>query len=125
MSEDTVLAELGGALAARRIEMELTQAELAEQAGIGKRTVERVEAGSSCQTSVLIRIMRVLELLEGLGRLIPPTGPRPMDLLKRKGKARKRASSKRRRAGSSPASKQDSPTGGKRAGTEWTWGDEE
>ncbi len=44
MNDDAVLAELGRALAERRIGIGLTQAALAEQAGIGKRTVERIEA---------------------------------------------------------------------------------
>ncbi len=120
MSDDAVLAELGGALAARRIEMELTQAELAKQAGIGKRTVERIEAGHSCQSSALIRILRILDLLSNLDQLIPPAGPSPMDLLKRKGKTRKRASSKRRTVDTSSPSKREAPVG-----KEWVWGDEE
>lgn len=69
---------------------------MAEQAGVAKRTVERIEAGASAQMSSMIRILRVLDLLPGLDRLIPEAGPRPMDLLKRKGKVRQRASSRRR-----------------------------
>jgi hypothetical protein len=42
----------------------------------------------------LIRIFRVLELLPGLEQLAPEAGPRPMDLLKLKGKARQRAPSR-------------------------------
>ncbi len=110
MSDDTVLTELGRALAERRLGMGLTQFELAKQAGIGKRTVERLEAGNSCQTSALIRVLRVLELLDSLRQLVPLTGSRPMDLLKLKGKERKRASSKGRRTTKS--------TG------DWAWGDE-
>jgi len=37
----------------------------------------------------------VLELLPNLNHLIPAAGPRPMDLLKRKGKVRQRASAHR------------------------------
>ena len=125
MSDDALLAELGQALAARRIALNLTQAELADQAGIGKRTVERVEAGHSCQTAALIRILRVLELLTGLARLIPPAGPGPMDLLKRKGRARRRASSKRRPAGAAPESGRAEAPGAASAKKKWNWGDEE
>jgi transcriptional regulator with XRE-family HTH domain len=96
-TDDAVLAEIGKRLSARRIELELTQAALAEQAGIAKRTLERMEAGHSSQLSSLIRILRVLELMPGLNSLIPETGPSPMDLLKREGKVRQRASGKRGR----------------------------
>ena len=95
LSDDAVLEELGRRLGRRRLSLQLTQAKLADQAGVSKRTVERIEAGAAAQTLSLIRILRVLELLPGLDQLIPETGPRPMDLLKLKGKERKRASSSR------------------------------
>ena len=95
LTDSVILAELGRRLVERRLELALTQAELAEQAGISKRTVERVEAGATTQLSTLIRILRVLELLHGMDALIPEAGPRPMDLLKLKGKQRKRAPRKK------------------------------
>ena len=109
MTDGAVLEELGRRLERRRLDLQLTQAKLAEQAGVSKRTVERMEAGAAAQTLSLIRILRVLELLQGLDRLIPETGPRPMDLLKLKGKERKRASSSRAA---------DQP------GEAWSWGDD-
>lgn len=90
-TDSAILVELGTRLTQRRLELELTQEAVAEQAGVAKRTLERIEAGASTQLSTLIRIMRVLELLDLLDRLFPETGPRPMDLLKLKGKLRKRA----------------------------------
>ena len=111
LSDGAVLTELGHRLARRRIDLSITQAALAEQAGVSKRTVERIEAGDSTQTATLIRILRVLGLLEGLDRLLPPTGPSPMDLLQLKGKERQRASSKVR----------EEPPG---AGKPWTWGED-
>jgi transcriptional regulator with XRE-family HTH domain len=109
MTDDAVLEELGRRLERRRLDLQLTQAKLAKQAGVSKRTVERMEAGAAAQTLSLIRILRVLELLQGLDRLIPEAGPRPMDLLKLKGKERKRASSSRAA---------DKP------GEVWSWGDD-
>ncbi|NOX42662.1 MAG: transcriptional regulator [Gammaproteobacteria bacterium] len=96
LTDDAILAEIGGRVARRRLDLQLTQADVAEQAGIAKRTVERTESGASAQMSSMIRILRVLDLLPGLDGLIPDAGPRPMDLLKRKGKVRQRASSRRR-----------------------------
>ena len=75
--------------------MQLTQARLAEHAGVGKRTVERLENGNSTQMSTIIRIFRVLKLLPNLDTMLPEAGIRPMELLKLKGKTRKRASSTR------------------------------
>ena len=96
-NDEAILAELGRRLAQQRIDQGLTQAELAREAGIGKRTIERIEAGFSAQSVSLIRILRVLRLLESLELLLPPAEPGPMDLLQRKGKIRRRASSRHRK----------------------------
>lgn len=109
LADEAILAELGERVARRRLELQLTQAHVAGQAGIAKRTVERIEAGASAQMSSIIRILRVLDLLPGLDTVIPEAGPRPMDLLKRKGKVRQRASSRGRQERS------DEP---------WSWDDE-
>jgi transcriptional regulator with XRE-family HTH domain len=109
LADETILDEIGARIARRRLDLQLTQAELAEQAGVAKRTLERIESGASAQLSSLVRILRVLESLPGLERLLPEAGPRPMDLLKRKGRPRQRASRR-----------------GARKGVEkpWSWGDE-
>lgn len=107
LSDASVLEALAERLARRRLDLKLTQAATAEQAGVSKRTVERLEAGASVQLSSLIRVLRVLDLMDGLEQLAPPTGPRPMDLLQLKGKTRQRA----------PASNpSETPVG-----TAWTW----
>ena len=111
LNDDAIMEELGKRLTQRRIELSLTQQELAGQAGIGKRTLERMEAGSSVQVSNFIRVLRKLELLEALGSLMPETGPRPMDLLKLRGKERKRASSPRNKKKDEPAA-------------QWSWASE-
>jgi len=108
LTDEAILTELGGRLTQRRLEFQLTQEMLAEQAGVSKRTVERIEAGATTQMSTMIRILRVLELLDRLETLVPEAGPRPMDLVRLKGKARKRASGKRK----------PTETGS------WRWGDE-
>lgn len=95
LTDDAVLAELGERIAGRRIELQLTQAAVAEQAGIAKRTLERIEAGLTSQLATLVRVLRVLDAASGLDTLIPESGPKPMDLLKRKSKVRQRASGRR------------------------------
>ena len=109
LSDEAILTEIGQRVARRRLHMQLTQAEVAEQAGVAKRTLERLEAGHSAQMSSLIRVLRVLEALDELDRLLPESGPRPLELLQRQGKARQRASKRR------PAPDTDKP---------WTWDDE-
>ena len=95
LTDDAVLTEIGERIMRRRLALQMTQADIAEQAGVGKRTVERIEAGASAQMSSLIRIFRVLNLMPGLDQMIPESTSRPMDLLKRKGKVRQRASKSR------------------------------
>ncbi|MEA3348490.1 MAG: helix-turn-helix transcriptional regulator [Pseudomonadota bacterium] len=108
LTDDAILTETGKRIAQCRLNHQLTQAEVAEQAGVSKRTVERIEAGASAQMSTIIRILRVLDLLPGLDHLIPEPGPKPIDLLKLKGKVRQRASSNRQ---------------SKQANKKWSWGD--
>ncbi len=121
LSDAAVLEELGRRLARRRIDLGLTQAALAERAGLGKRTVERIEKGESGQLSSLVRILRVLELLPRLDQLLPELGPRPMDLLRRQGNQRQRASSRENFPKKSPeTSTKKSPE----TSSPWSWEDE-
>jgi len=92
-SDEAILAEVGQRISRRRLAMQMTQAELAEQAGIGKRTLERVEAGLTAQFSTMIRIFRVLGLLPKLDQMLAEPRMRPLEAAARKGKARQRASS--------------------------------
>ncbi len=95
LSDETVLAEIGVRITQQRIRQGMTQAILAEQSGVGKRTVERIEAGKPAQISNLVRILRALDLLTALDSAIPEAQTGPMDLLKRKGKQRKRVYTQR------------------------------
>ena len=45
LTDDVILAELGERLSRRRIDLGLTQARVADEAGISKRTVERMRRG--------------------------------------------------------------------------------
>lgn len=95
LSDEQILTEMGHRLAQMRLDQNLTQAELAHQAGVSKRTVERFEAGESLQLSNLIRLCRVLNLLDGVDAFIPAPKPSPMMQLKMRGKVRQRASSRK------------------------------
>jgi len=109
-TDEAVLAELGTRLARSRLERNLTQAQLAEQAGVSKRTVERLEAGAvAIQLSGFIRVCRVLDVLDRLETLISEPVPSPVAQLKLRGRQRQRASGGK----VAPASAK-----------EWQWGDE-
>jgi transcriptional regulator with XRE-family HTH domain len=96
LSDRAILEALGQRITERRLALQLTQAALAEQAGVSKRTVERIEAGATSQLITLVRILRTLDLADNLNALIPHVGPSPIDLLKLKGHRRQRASSPRK-----------------------------
>jgi transcriptional regulator with XRE-family HTH domain len=124
-SDAEVLEVLGERLLRTRLERDMTQAQLAELAGVGKRTIERLEAGSvGTQLSVFIRVCRVLGLLERLEVFIPEPVPSPIQQLKLHGKRRKRASGKRK--------DYEKPVGGGELrvaeppgpARKWRWGDE-
>jgi transcriptional regulator with XRE-family HTH domain len=91
LSDDAVMKELGRRLAQLRIDSNYTQEYLAQRAGIGKRTLERLEKGMQVQTSSLVRVLRSLGQLEVLEGLLPSTDIRPMDMLRLKKNRRQRA----------------------------------
>jgi len=109
LTDEAIQAEIGQRIARRRLDFKLTQADLAEQAGVSKRTLEHAETGSNVQLTTIIRIFRVLDLLSGLDRILPESKPRPIELMKRKNQPRQRASTRGQSASAEP----------------WTWADEE
>ena len=108
LTDEALLAELGERLTRSRLNRNITQAQLAREAGVSKRTVERIEAGASTQVSNLVRVIRALGLLENFERLVPEPSLSPMEQLKLQSKERVRAS-----AGSESST--DSGA--------WEWGD--
>lgn len=90
-SDDAVLAEFGSRLNALRLMRDMTQAQLAHEAGISKRTLERIEAGKSAQITSYVRVLRTLNLLNRLEDVLPAPQLGPMDLLQHAGKFPQRA----------------------------------
>ena len=96
LTDSAVLEELGERLKRRRIDAGLTQARLAEEAGVSKRTVERIMSGRSTDFVLLLRVLRVLKLLDALEQLIPDQPQSPLLLLKSRGRVRDRVGHARR-----------------------------
>ena len=94
LTDDAILNEFGQRISNRRVELNMTQALVAKKAGVSKRTIERMEDGASSQMLSIIKILRVLKLMDNLDHLVPEPTPKPMDLLKQKRKLRVRASKK-------------------------------
>src|SRR5882762_10267409 len=113
MTDAAVLQELGARLHRRRIDANLTQAQLAEEAGVSKRTVERIEAGHSADLAMLVRVVRALKLIHGLESLIPDRTQSPIALLKHRGRERKRVGQRRGEPDRAQARKASAP---------WKWG---
>src|SRR5580765_4993534 len=105
LGDDAVLAELGRRLAEQRLQRNLSQAELAERAGVGVATVERLERGSPVALTTFIRVLRELDLLEALERLVPEPLPSPREQLRLHGRRRQRAG--RSRGGTGTAERTD------------------
>ena len=118
LTDSAVLRTLGQRIEHHRLEANLTQAELAEQAGIGKRTLERIETGHGSELVTVIRILRVLRLIEGLDLLIPEVPPSPIAQLKGRSQQRQRVTHAR---GSRPEGAQGRSSGRAPPVKPWTW----
>ncbi len=110
ITDAAALTLLGERLARHRLDQNRTQAELARDAGVSKRTIVRLEGGESTQLTNLIRVLRALGLLGNLDALAPPSTPSPLEQLHREGRRRKRAA---------PRGRDDAPVG------PWSWGEDD
>lgn len=102
-SDGTVLRELGSRLSRTRLERNLSQEQLANEAGVAKSTVERIEAGREVKLTSFVRILRALGQLEDLDRLIPEPLPSPIERIRMQGRRRQRATRARDREGADEA----------------------
>jgi transcriptional regulator with XRE-family HTH domain len=113
LTDDAVLAELGGRLARQRIAHGLTQPQLAETAGVGRATLQRLERGESVQLTSLVRILRSLDLLGALDAAVPETVVSPLAELDRARRSPRRRVRVTDHDAAGPAAES------------WTWGDDE
>ena len=89
-------AELGRRLARLRLARNVTQSALAEDAGIGLRTLRRIEAGQPSSLDSLLRVAIVLGLADGLLNAVPLQEIRPIERVDSGGRERRRARPRKR-----------------------------
>lgn len=73
ISNELILDQIGQQIVNQRKGNGITQAGLAEKAGVSKRTIERLEAGKSIQMINYIKLLRVFGLT---GKLNLPRSPK-------------------------------------------------
>ena len=90
-----VQQRLGARLRAVRLNLNLTREDLAADVGLSVDTVRNAETGQNVSLETLIRLLRGLGRLDDLDHLLESAGPSPVQLAKRQGKIRQRASGSR------------------------------
>lgn len=88
---DELEAELGEQLRAERLRQNLTMHDVALRAGISEQTIRSLENGSGGRLNSFIRLMKALGKEEWLGTFRPAVRISPMEIVKRAGKSRLRA----------------------------------
>ena len=109
LSDDKIEASLCTRLESERLRQNITQAELARQAGISVRTVRRMEKGEGISLATFIRVLKALRIEDRLEALLPQQEISPIQRVSKSIHVRERASGKR---------------GSKKAIEPWTWGDQ-
>ncbi|GMR12546.1 MAG: hypothetical protein BMS9Abin29_0736 [Gemmatimonadota bacterium] len=87
---EEILREIGARLRGIRLRQNVTQAELAETAGVGHATVKRAETGESIRLESLVRILRALGRVEALDSFLPEPLVSPIRLAEQRERARRR-----------------------------------
>jgi transcriptional regulator with XRE-family HTH domain len=115
LSDQLILAELGERILRIRLQKNLRQIDLANEAGVSRSTVARLESGEvATQLVSLLRVCRVLGVLERFETLLPEAKVGPIEAMKFEKSGRQRAMSPARRA---------RETSARSAGKPWVWGD--
>lgn len=86
--------ELAMAARARRLAMNLTQAELSARSGVPIATLKRFEGGAPASIATVLAVAEALDALAGFAELFPLPEPATLDALaaatRRRSRARKR-----------------------------------
>ena len=92
-----ILRELGARLRAYRLQQNLSHEDVATQAGLGRATVVRAEAGENPTLETIVKILRALGRLGALDAFLPEPLVSPLQLAALHGHVRQRAGKPRAR----------------------------
>lgn len=96
MTDKAIAAELGERVRALRLRRNLTQQQLSDATALSLNTIKSLEAGKA-KLSTLIAVLRELDVLHDLDAMVPAPTVSPLQLARRRGKPRQRASGARAR----------------------------
>ena len=94
MNTEQALHEIGERVKRHRLNRTLSQKEVAERAGIGLASVDRLEEGKGSTLANLIRVLTALDALDSLDAFLPLPSISPIQLAKLHGRERRRATKK-------------------------------
>lgn len=95
MGHEAVLSELGARLRRLRLNRNVTQAEVATQAGISRSVIQNIEGGADCTLGSFVRVLRAHDALDQLDGVLPDPGVSPVQLARQQGRLRHRATGTR------------------------------
>jgi transcriptional regulator with XRE-family HTH domain len=90
-SSEQIVADLGDRLRRLRLASNVTQADLAYKAGVGTRTLVRLEGGEGGTIDSFVRVISAMGLRSHLEALLPDPQIRPMERVQLRGRERLRA----------------------------------
>lgn len=88
---EDIEAELGRRLEELRLSQNRNQTQIAQEAGVSRRTITRLENGEGVSLDTFIRVMAALGVADRLQMLLPDPAVRPVDRVRLKGQKRKHA----------------------------------
>lgn len=102
LTDKGIAEELGRRIRSLRLRRNVTQQALAEAAALSLNAIKALESGKG-KLSTLIAVLRELGALDQLDGFIPEPPVSPIQLARRQGRRRARASGGRLRQGEAPA----------------------
>lgn len=99
---DALVSEVGRRLREIRISMRLTQAQVADRAGMARATLIRLEQGQGGELRGFLAVLKALDRTEALEVMLPEVLPSPIEMLKRAGKQPQRVRAPRKAKKSAP-----------------------
>ncbi len=94
MTDQGIAGEIGDRVRSLRLRRNLTQQQVSEATALSLNVIKSLESGKAKLTS-LIAVLRELGSLDELDSFVPKITVSPLQLARRKGKPRQRASGKR------------------------------